>query len=114
MSGTYSKTIILGHLGADPEIFTADSGKEIASLRIATNERFTDKNGEKQERTEWHRAVIFAEGLVSKVVKPYLKKGSKVLIEGSNRTESYTKDGVERYSTDIVVHELKLLDSKKS
>jgi len=115
---TYSKTIILGRLGADPAISLTGNGKEIARLSIATTERYTDSDGNKQERTEWHRAVIFSQALVSKVVKPYLNKGSQVLIEGSNRTESYTeKDGVQRYSTEIVVSELNLVggnNSKKS
>ena len=113
MTGTLNKTMIIGHLGSDPEIHITQDGREIARFTIATNERYTDKAGEKQERTEWHRAVVFGEGLVSKVVKPFLKQGSQVFIEGSNRTEKYTdKDGVERYSTDVVVREITLLDRK--
>ncbi len=113
MTGTFNKTQVLGHLGADPDIHVTDDGREIARLRIATNESFTDKNGVKRERTEWHRAVIFPEGLITKVVKPYLKSGNRVFVEGSSRTDKYTdKDGVERYSTDIVVSELTLLDGK--
>ncbi len=113
MTGTFNKTQILGHLGADPDIHVTEGGREIARLSIATNESYTDKAGVKHERTEWHRAVIFSEGLITKVVKPYLKSGNRVFVEGSNRTDKYTdKDGVERYSTDIVVSELTLVDGK--
>ena len=115
MTGTFSRTQILGNLGKDPEIYMTGSGKEIARLSIATSERFTDKNGEMKERTQWHRAVIFSDGLVSKVVKPYLKKGSKIFLEGANRTESYTdKDGTERFNTEIIVRDLTLVDRKQS
>jgi single-strand DNA-binding protein len=110
MTGTFSKTLIIGHLGANPDIHTTGDGREIARFTVATNARFTDRNGDKQERTEWHRVVIFAEGLISGVVKPYLKKGTAVLIEGSNRTEKYTdKDGREHYGTDIVGESLTLI-----
>lgn len=112
MTGTINKTTILGHLGGDPDIHVTDGGREIARFTVATNERFT-KDGEKHQHTEWHRFVIFNEGLIAKVVKPYLKKGSKVHVEGSNRTSSYTdKDGVERFGTDIIVREITLLDRK--
>lgn len=115
MTGTINKTLVLGRLGADPEIHLTENGKEIVRLSIATNERFTDKNGEKQERTEWHRLVIFREGLIAKVVKPYLKKGSKVFAEGALRTDSFEdKQGVKRFSTDVIVRELTLLDAKQS
>lgn len=115
MTGSINKAQILGRLGQDPQIIMTQSGKEIAKFNIATSERFTDKNGEIQERTEWHRVVIFADGLVSKVVKPYLKTGSRVFVEGSNRTEKYTdKDGIDRYSTEVVVRELILVDRKQS
>ena len=115
MTGTINKTFILGNLGRDPEIHVTQSGTEIARFTVATSDRFTDKNGEKQERTEWHRVVIFGNGLINKVVKPYLNKGSRVHIQGNLRTDKYTdKNGVERYSTDIVVENLTLLDSKPS
>ena len=108
MTGTINKTLILGYLGSDPEIFVTDNGKEVARLSIATN----DYDG-KQSHTEWHKAVIFAPGLIDKVVKPYLTKGSRVHIEGSNRTGKFTtRDGVERSSTDVIVQELTLLDGK--
>ena len=113
MTGTFNRATILGHLGADPEIRATANG-EIARLSIATNERFKDKNGERQERTDWHRAVIFSDGLVSKVVKPYLKKGSSVLIEGAIRTDSYEKDGERRFTTEIIVSDLTLMDSRES
>ena len=113
MTGTINKTQILGRLGADPEIRVTDDGREIARLSIATNESFTDKAGNKQERTEWHRVVIFPESLITKVVKSHLQKGNRVYVEGTSRTDKYTgKDGVERYSTEIVLKELMLLDGQ--
>lgn len=113
MTGTINKMTILGHLGADPEIRVTQDGREIARLSVATNERYTDKDGVKQERTEWHRVVIFPEGLITKVVKPYLREGSRIFCEGTSRTDKYTdKEGVERFSTDIILQELTLLDGK--
>lgn len=114
MTGTFNKAIIAGRLGSDPEIRVTASGNEIANLSIATNEYFKNKEGERQERTDWHRAVIFSDSLVSNVVKPYLRKGSSVLIEGPIRTDSYEKDGETRYTQEIIVTELRLMDSKKS
>ena len=115
MTISLNRTQIIGHLGADPEIRTTRDGRGIARLSIATNEVFLDKSGEKQERTEWHRVVVFGEKLVTEIVKPFLKKGSRVFVDGSNRTDKYTdKDGVERYSTDIILSELILLDRKST
>ena len=111
MTGTFNKIIIFGHLGANPDIHVTSDGREIARFNVATSDRYKDKNGEKQEHTEWHRVVAFRSGLIDSVIKPFLKKGSKVLIEGSSRTGKYTdKDGVERYSTDVIVDELTLSD----
>lgn len=100
----YNKATLIGNVGADPDIITTNNGKIIAKLVIATSEKWTDKNtGEKQEMTEWHRVTVFSEGL-AKVVRNYIQKGSKVLIEGKIVTEKYTdKDGVEKYSTKIIV-----------
>jgi single-strand DNA-binding protein len=114
MSRGINKVILVGHLGADPEVrFTAD-GIAIANLRIATSEPWTDKrNGQKQERTEWHRVKLF--GRLAEITGQYLKKGRQVYIEGSLRTDKYTgKDGVEKYSIDIVASDMQMLgqDSK--
>ncbi len=111
MTNSLNRTQLIGHLGAKPEIHTTEDGREIVRLSIATNETFLDKDGKKQERTEWHRVVIFHANLITKVVVPFLKKG--IFVEGSLRTDKYTdKDGVERYSTDIILQELIMLDRK--
>lgn len=98
-----NKVIIVGNLGQDPEVRSTHSGGKIVNLRIATSEQWKDKNtGEKKERTEWHRVVIFSEGLAS-VAERYLQKGSKVYIEGQLQTRKWEKDGVDQYSTEIVL-----------
>ena len=100
MAGSINKVILVGNLGAEPEVLAMQDGREICNLRIATSETWKDRNsGERKEKTEWHRVVIFNEGLV-KVAKSYLHKGSKVYIEGQLQTRKWTdKDGVEKYST---------------
>jgi single-strand DNA-binding protein len=109
MARGINKVIIVGNLGADPETRYTGSGTAITSLRIATSEAWTDKqSGEKQERTEWHRVKLF--GKLAEIAGEYLKKGRQVYIEGSLRTDKYTdKDGVERYSTDIIANEMQML-----
>lgn len=104
MAGSVNKVILVGNLGRDPEIRSTQDGREIANLAIATSESWKDKGtGERKEKTEWHRVVIFSEGLVN-VVKNYLKKGSKVYIEGSLQTRKWTnKEGQEQYSTEVVL-----------
>jgi single-strand DNA-binding protein len=104
MSGSVNKVILVGNLGADPEIRRTNDGRPIANLRIATSETWRDKNsGERKEKTEWHRVVIFNEGLC-KVVEQYVKKGSKVYIEGALQTRKWTdQSGVEKYSTEVVL-----------
>jgi len=104
MSGSVNKVILVGNLGKDPEIRSTQDGREIANLTVATSETWKDKStGERKEKTEWHRVVIFSEGLV-KVAKSYLKKGAKVYLEGQLQTRKWTdKDGVERYATEIVM-----------
>jgi single-strand DNA-binding protein len=104
MAGSVNKVILVGNLGRDPEIRSTQDGREIANLAVATSESWRDKNsGERREKTEWHRVVIFSDGLVN-VVKNYLKKGSKVYIEGSLQTRKWTdQQGVEKYSTEIVL-----------
>jgi single-strand DNA-binding protein len=109
MARGINKVIIVGNLGADPETRYTGSGTAITSLRIATSEAWTDKqSGEKQERTEWHRVKLF--GKLAEIAGEYLKKGRQVYIEGSLRTDKYTdKDGIERYSTDIIANEMQML-----
>ena len=115
MAGSVNKVILVGNLGADPEIRRTQDGRPIANLRMATSESWRDKaTGERREKTEWHRVVIFNENLC-RVVEQYLKKGSKVYIEGQLQTRKWTdQQGVERYSTEVVVQgfrgELTLLD----
>lgn len=104
MSGSVNKVILVGNLGKDPEVRRTQDGKPIANLSVATSETWRDKTtGERKERTEWHRVVLFSEGL-AKVAEQYLKKGSKVYLEGQLQTRKWTdKDGVEKYSTEIVL-----------
>lgn len=98
-----NKVILIGNLGADPEIRRTQDGKAIANLNIATSQQWRDAQGERKEKTEWHRVVIFNEGL-SKVAENYLKKGSKVYLEGSLQTRKWTDQaGVEKYSTEVVL-----------
>jgi single-strand DNA-binding protein len=99
-----NKVILVGNLGRDPEIRRWQDGKPVANLAIATSESWRDKSsGERKEKTEWHRVVIFSEPLC-KIVEQYLKKGSKVYLEGSLQTRKYTdQNGVEKYSTEVVL-----------
>ena len=103
MSGSVNKVILIGHLGADPEIRRTQDGKPIANLRVATSDTWRDKNtGERKERTEWHRVVIFNE-TAAKFAEQYLKKGAKVYLEGSLQTRKWTdNDGNDKYSTEVV------------
>lgn len=109
MARGINKVILVGNLGADPEVRYTAGGTAIASLSVATSEQWTDKqSGQKQERTEWHRVKLF--GRLAEIAGEYLKKGRQVYVEGSLRTDKYTgKDGVERYSTDIVASDLQML-----
>lgn len=104
MAGSLNKVMLIGNLGADPEIRKTQDGRSIANLRIATSETWKDKNsGERKEKTEWHTVVCFNDGLVG-VIEKYLTKGSKVYIEGSLQTRKWQdKDGNDRYSTEIVL-----------
>ena len=117
MSGSVNKVILVGNLGRDPEIRTLNSGDRVANLRIATSETWRDRgSGEKRERTEWHRVVIFNDNLV-KVAENYLRKGSKIYIEGALQTRKYQdQSGQEKYSTEVVLQkfrgELTMLDGR--
>lgn len=119
MAGSVNKVILLGNVGNEPDIRTTQNGKEIANISLATTESWRDKaTGERKDKTEWHRIVIFNEGLVN-VVRNYVKKGSKLYIEGALQTRKWVDNsGVERYSTEIVLQgfnsSLTMLDSKGS
>src|SRR5207302_10812568 len=117
MAGSVNKVILIGNLGADPEIRSLNSGDRVANLRIATSESWRDRSsGERKEKTEWHRVVVFNENIV-KVCEQYLRKGEKVYVEGAIQTRKWTdKAGVEKYSTEIVPQnfrgELYILDGR--
>ncbi len=119
MAGSVNKVILIGNLGADPEIRNTQDGRPIANLRVATSESWRDKStGERRERTEWHRVVIFNEGLC-RIAEQYLKKGSKVYLEGQLQTRKWEdQSGQERYSTEVVLQgfnsSLTMLDSRAS
>ncbi|MEL7189872.1 MAG: single-stranded DNA-binding protein [Pseudomonadota bacterium] len=107
MAGSLNKVMLIGNLGADPEIRSFQNGGRVANLRIATSENWKDKNtGERREKTEWHTVAIFSDGLVN-VVERYLKKGSKVFIEGKLQTRKWQdQSGNDRYSTEVVIQGL--------
>ncbi len=117
MAGSINKVILVGNLGRDPEVRSMQNGNKVANLRIATSERWRDRtSGEQQERTEWHSVVIFNEHLLG-VAEKFLKKGSKVYLEGQLQTRKWTDNqGQEKYSTEIVLNkfrgELQMLDSR--
>jgi len=117
MAGSVNKVIMVGNLGRDPEIRTTQGGTRVANLSVATSETWRDRaSGERKERTEWHRVVIFNDRLVD-VVEKYLKKGSKVYLEGALQTRKWTDNsGQERYSTEVVLQnfrgELTMLDGR--
>lgn len=117
MAGSVNKVILVGNLGADPEIRSLNSGDRVANIRIATSEQWRDKSsGERREKTEWHNVVIFDQNIV-KVAENYLKKGSKVYVEGQIQTRKWQdRDGNDRYTTEVVLQrfrgELHMLDSR--
>ena len=120
MSGSLNKVLLIGRLGADPEIKQMVNGKSVARLSLATSNTWKDKNtGEKKEKTEWHRIVIFNDGLVN-VVQQYVKKGAQVYIEGQLTTRKWRdeKSGVDKYSTEVVLQgfnsSFKILSSKNN
>jgi single-strand DNA-binding protein len=118
MAGSVNKVILIGNLGRDPEIRSTQDGMRIATLAVATSENWRDKmSGERKERTEWHRVVIFNERL-AEIAEKYLRKGSKVYLEGALQTRKWTDNqGQERYTTEIVLNrfrgELTMLDSAR-
>ena len=110
--GSVNKVILIGNLGADPEVRYTPGGSAVANIRIATTDQWRDRNsGETQEHTEWHRVALF--GKVGEVAGQYLRKGSKVYIEGRLRTRKWQgQDGQDRYSTEIVADQMQMLDSR--
>jgi len=119
MAGSVNKVILIGNLGKDPEVRTMQNGGKVVNLSLATSETWRDKNsGERQEKTEWHRVVIFNEKL-GEVAEKYLKKGAKVYVEGALQTRKWTDNsGAEKYSTEVVLQrfrgELTMLDGGRS
>lgn len=116
MAGSVNKVILIGNIGSDPEIKSMQSGDRVCNFTVATSESWKDKaSGERKERTEWHRVVVFNQGLMN-VCENYLKKGSKVYIEGQVETRSWEQNGEKKYTTEIVLRpfrgEITLLDSR--
>ncbi|MER8443064.1 single-stranded DNA-binding protein [Mesorhizobium sp. M1066] len=117
MAGSVNKVILVGNLGADPEIRRLNSGEPVVNIRIATSESWRDKNsGERKEKTEWHNVVIFNEG-IAKVAEQYLKKGMKVYVEGQLQTRKWQdQTGADKYTTEVVLQkfrgELQMLDAR--
>lgn len=111
---SFSKTLLIGNLGADPDVRYTPAGKAVATVNLATTESWKDKaTGEKKEMTEWHRLVFWDK--LAEVVGEYLRKGSQIHVEGQNRTRKWTdKDGIERYTTEIIVSDMQMLGKKES
>ena len=109
--GGVNKVILIGNLGSDPELRYTPSGAAVANFSVATNETWVDNNGERQERTEWHRVVAWTR--LAEICGEYLKKGSKIYIEGRLQTRSWEgQDGTKRYTTEIVARDLQMLDTR--
>ena len=119
MSGSLNKVMLIGRLGQDPEIRNTQDGRSLCTFSIATSESWNDKNtGEKREKTEWHRIVVFNEGLVN-IIQQYVKKGSNVFLEGQLQTRKWEdKDGIEKYTTEVVLQgfnsTFKMLDNRNT
>jgi len=117
MSGSLNKVMLIGRLGQDPEIKNTQDGRSLCTFSLATSENWKDRNtGERKEKTEWHRIVVFNEGLV-KIIEQYVKKGSNVFLEGQLQTRKWEdKEGIEKYTTEVVLQgfnsTFKMLDSK--
>ena len=112
MSGV-NKVILIGNVGTDPEFKVMPNGDGVCNLSIATSEEWKDKtSGEKKEKTEWHRVVFFRR--LAEIVNEYVKKGSKIYVEGRLQTRSWEQDGIKRYSTEIVANEMQMLDSRSN
>lgn len=105
-----NKVILLGRLGKDPEVRTLDNGTKVCSMTIATSENYTDKDGQKQEKTEWHNIVLWRK--LAELAESYLAKGREVYLEGKLQTRSYEQEGVKKYTTEIVATNLNFIGSK--
>lgn len=112
MANGVNKAILIGNLGADPEVKHLDSGAVVARLRIATGESYRDRDGNRQERTEWHNVVLWRR--LAEVAEQYLKKGDQLYVEGRLQTRSYEKDGVTKYFTEIIGNSMTMLGKKSS
>ncbi|MDZ7777182.1 MAG: single-stranded DNA-binding protein [Bacteroidales bacterium] len=110
MANGVNKVILVGNLGIDPEIKNFDSGTVLARLSIATTETYRDRDGNRQDRTEWHKVVLWQR--LAEVAEKYLKKGDQIYIEGSLRTRSYEKDGVTKYVTEVIGNNMTMLGSR--
>ena len=110
MARGINKAIIVGHLGQDPDVRQMPSGGNVTNMNVATAESWTDNQGQRQERTEWHRVVMFNK--LAEIAGQYLRKGSQVYIEGSLRTRQWEKDGVQRYTTEIVARDMQMLGGR--
>lgn len=109
--GGVNKVILVGNLGADPELRQVSDGVQVASVNLATNESWTDRNGQRQERTEWHRLVLWRR--LAEIAGQYLKKGSRIYVEGKLQTREWEdQTGQKRYTTEVVVHDMQMLDSR--
>ena len=107
-----NKVILIGNIGADPELRYTPGGTAVTNYNLATNENWTDSSGERQERTEWHRIVVW--GRLAEICNQYLRKGSKVYIEGRLQTRSWEgQDGIKRYTTEVVARDMQILDSRE-
>jgi len=107
-----NKVMLIGHVGKDPEIRSTQGGNTVASFSIATTEKWKDKSGDKMEKTEWHNVTVFAK--LADIVSQYVKKGSKLYIEGKLQTDKYTdKEGIKRYATKVIANSMVMLDGKK-
>lgn len=115
MAGSVNKVILVGNVGVEPEIRNMQSGDRVANISLATSETWKDKSGERQEKTQWHKVVIFNQNIVG-VVEKYVKKGAKLYIEGQLETRKWEKDGVPQYTTEVVVKpfngQLTMLDGR--
>ena len=106
-----NKVILVGNVGNDPEVRYMPNGNAVANISVATSDSWKDKNtGDQQERTEWHRVVFF--NRLAEIVEQYVKKGTKLYLEGRLQTRSYEQDGIKKYSTEIVANEMQMLDSR--
>ena len=111
MAGSLNKVMLIGRLGQDPKLNYLPSGQPVVNVNLATDENFKDKDGQRQEKTEWHRLVIY--GRQAEMVSNYLSKGRLIFVEGSLRTRKWQKDGADHYTTEVVAQRVQFLDSRR-